>query len=160
MSPEMWFRIAEKEGVSNEVKCPASYALVTMCGIEEGERILSENWGWRTWVGLPLIPIGLISSRLRRAGSLLPLMPFVILGGDQIRLTLPPSPAMTICLLPWARQHFGYFSFIRTRIPDVFHQNVLGGFAFVLMKDIARYVYKHRKKANRRTRTIKNYIPE
>ncbi|TPX55946.1 hypothetical protein PhCBS80983_g04917 [Powellomyces hirtus] len=81
-----------------------AYAVMTMCGPDVGERVLSENnWGWRTWVGLPMIPISLICSRLTAADAALPLLPFLVLGNDHIRLSFPPSPALTVCILPWAR---------------------------------------------------------
>lgn len=54
-------------------------------------------------MGLPLIPIGLVCSRLTAADAALPLLPFLVLGNDSIRLSFPPSPALTLCLLPWAR---------------------------------------------------------
>ncbi|KAJ3171663.1 hypothetical protein HDU88_007743 [Geranomyces variabilis] len=81
-----------------------AYAVMTMCGADVGETLLSDNnWGWRTWVGLPTIPLSLVCSRLTAADAALPLLPFLILGNDHIRLGFPPSPALTVCILPWAR---------------------------------------------------------
>ncbi|TPX64963.1 hypothetical protein SpCBS45565_g05492 [Spizellomyces sp. 'palustris'] len=212
-----------------------AYAVMTMCGPDEGERILSEaNWGWRTWIGLPLIPIGLVCSRLTAADAALPLLPFLVLGNDQIRLSLPPSPALTVCLLPWARllyngvwatiwpwierigrhtparngavrsggavgqaavagqqeeeedvQEFsigrrdgqrlvlgslllpavsslmgtllGSIPWVRNKVPDPFHRNILGGCLFVVCKDVASAVYRAHKKRQRRTRRVREY---
>ncbi|KAJ3024104.1 hypothetical protein HKX48_006460, partial [Thoreauomyces humboldtii] len=81
-----------------------AFAVMTMCGADLGERILSEvNWGWRTWVGLPVIPVALVSARMTTADAALPLLPFLVLGNEHIRLGFPPSPALTVCILPWAR---------------------------------------------------------
>lgn len=40
-----------QEAVCSHTFKPIAYAVMTICGADEGERILSEhNWGWRTWV--------------------------------------------------------------------------------------------------------------
>ncbi|KAJ3412114.1 hypothetical protein HDV05_001208 [Chytridiales sp. JEL 0842] len=81
-----------------------AHTIMTLCGPKVGEQILSDaHWGWRTWMGLPLIPVSLIASRLTIADPLLPFLPFLALGNEQIRISFPPSPALTMCLLPWVR---------------------------------------------------------
>ncbi|KAI9206415.1 uncharacterized protein BJ171DRAFT_30077 [Polychytrium aggregatum] len=81
-----------------------AYCVMVVCGPEVGDEVLgAERWGWRTWVGLPLVPFALVSSRWKSADAVLPLLPFVILGSDRVHITFPPSPALTICLMPWAR---------------------------------------------------------
>ncbi|RKO86065.1 hypothetical protein BDK51DRAFT_31958 [Blyttiomyces helicus] len=84
-----------------------AYAVMTICGPEQGDQILNEHaWGWRTWIGLPLIPITLVCSRLTAADTMLPLLPFLVIGDERIRVTFPPSPSFVVCLLPWARYNF------------------------------------------------------
>ncbi|CAG8582912.1 15762_t:CDS:2 [Racocetra persica] len=51
----------------------------------------------------------------------------------------------------------GRFSFIRSRIPDTFHRNVLGGCLFIVIKDIMNLTYKYQRAKHRRSRHIKNY---
>nr|CAG8609902.1 89_t:CDS:2 [Entrophospora candida] len=51
----------------------------------------------------------------------------------------------------------GHFSFIRSRIPDSFHRNIIGGCLFIVLKDIVNLTYKYQRVINRRTRQIKNY---
>ncbi|KAJ3278577.1 hypothetical protein HK104_002207 [Borealophlyctis nickersoniae] len=214
-----------------------AYAVMTVCGPDEGERLLSEhNWGWRTWIGLPLIPIVLVCSRLSVADAVLPLLPFIVIGNDRIRLTFPPSPALTLCLLPCARFLYnglwmfvrpllergtvtgggrrgsahgngagngeardggvvgeeenefslgrrdgqrlvlgslllpgissiagallGQIPWVRSKLPDPFHRNILGGCLFIVMKDIAGAVYWRHRKMQRRTRRVRNYDGE
>ncbi|KAJ3326499.1 hypothetical protein HDU76_012877, partial [Blyttiomyces sp. JEL0837] len=81
-----------------------AYSLMAICGAELGEKILGqERWSWRVWLGLPAIPFALISSRLSQADSILPLLPFIVLGGETMKISFPPSPALTLCTLPWIR---------------------------------------------------------
>ncbi|KAI8824101.1 uncharacterized protein EV422DRAFT_518870 [Fimicolochytrium jonesii] len=212
-----------------------AYAVMTMCGPDHGEQILSEaNWGWRTWVGLPLIPLGLVFSRLSSADAALPLLPFLVLGNDQIRLSFPPSPALTICLMPWVRLGYnavwakllpffrrakanrsaraiprpyavnaglagageddqedgplrevsverrdgqrlvlgslflpavssmmgtllGTIPWVRQKLPDPFHRNVLGGCLFILGKDVVSTIYRSQRRRQHRTRRVKEY---
>ncbi|KAJ9067590.1 hypothetical protein DSO57_1037520 [Entomophthora muscae] len=82
-----------------------AYAVLTVCGLEEGEHILgSPNpWTWRVWVGLPMIPWVLIMSRGTLLDTVMPLLPVLILGNDPIRLEMPPSPRLIVSTLPWIR---------------------------------------------------------
>ncbi|GAA5867694.1 hypothetical protein JCM8547_001344 [Rhodosporidiobolus lusitaniae] len=72
---------------------------------------------WRYWLNLPLIPFTLILSRTPLIDSLLPFLPLTLvlsthshssllsdpLGLDDLTLRFPPSPTLTVCLLPWLR---------------------------------------------------------
>ncbi|KAJ3060351.1 hypothetical protein HK102_009562, partial [Quaeritorhiza haematococci] len=74
-------------------------------------------------VGLPLIPIALVCSRFTIADSLLPLLPLIVFGNQRIRLGIgsagaaqsgaglqgPPSPALAVVILPWARMAYNNF---------------------------------------------------
>ncbi|CAG8688468.1 312_t:CDS:2, partial [Acaulospora morrowiae] len=208
-----------------------AYAVITMIGVEDGERLLEEPWSWRICFTLPLVPILLIFSRARIADPVMPLIPMLFIRYDQLRVTMPPSPSLTISLLPWARiaynysynrlfgrleatwrrqlepyntandengenvnerrrenqdvldrldrsnagrkivgvlclpfisamvgSFFGRFSFIRSRIPDTFHRNILGGCLFIVIKDIVNLTYKYQRAKHRRSRHIKNYV--
>ncbi|GAA6036206.1 hypothetical protein JCM8097_006835 [Rhodosporidiobolus ruineniae] len=83
--------------------------------------LLRPNGGipWRYWLNLPLIPFSLILSRTPLVDSLLPFLPLTLvlsthspythfpsfdpLGLDDLTLRYPPSPTLTLCLLPWLR---------------------------------------------------------
>ncbi|RHZ74159.1 hypothetical protein Glove_227g32 [Diversispora epigaea] len=208
-----------------------AYAIITMVGVEDGERLLEEPWSWRICFTLPLVPILLIFSRARIADPVMPLIPMLFIRYDQLRTTMPPNPSLTISLLPWARIVYNYsynrlfgrleaswrrqlepyntssdvengengnerrrenqdvldrldrsnagrkivgalclpfisamvgsllgrFSFIRSRIPDTFHRNVLGGCLFIVFKDIVNLTYKYQRARHRRSRHVKNY---
>ncbi|KXN65070.1 hypothetical protein CONCODRAFT_13473 [Conidiobolus coronatus NRRL 28638] len=92
-----------------------AYAVLTICGVEQGEQILGspDPWGWRVWIGLPLIPFILISSRTTYLDHLMPLLPALFIKNDQLEFSFPPSPALTVSLLPWIRlvYNFGYSHF-------------------------------------------------
>ncbi|KAG0206290.1 hypothetical protein B0O80DRAFT_432118 [Mortierella sp. GBAus27b] len=85
-----------------------AYAVLTVCGTEEGEKLLgSPNpWGWRVWTGLPLIPVILIFSRTKYIDSFMPLIPLLVVGNDQLQISFPPSPAMTLSIMPWVRMAY------------------------------------------------------
>ncbi|KAG0209752.1 hypothetical protein BGX28_009972 [Mortierella sp. GBA30] len=230
-----------------------AYAVLTVCGTEEGEKLLgSPNpWSWRVWTGLPLIPVILIFSRTKLIDSFMPLIPLLIVGNDQLQVTFPPSPALTLSVMPWIRMAYnsvwtdmvsrletrwrqqqiagsgvarlgmnasidshdadsasataqaagaanggrieaiaeedlsffdrkdlgrtivgallmpaissicgsflGHFSFIRTRIPDNFHRNVLGGCLFVVVKDVASLFGTYQEMKRKRVRRIREY---
>lgn len=82
-----------------------AYVVLTMCGAEDGEKLLGSPhpWGWRVWVGLPLIPWVLMGSRTTYLDSFLPLLPFLVLDNDQIVLDSLTSPKVMLYFLPWAR---------------------------------------------------------
>ncbi|GJJ73210.1 hypothetical protein EMPS_05568 [Entomortierella parvispora] len=220
-----------------------AYAVLTVCGTEEGEKLLgSPNpWGWRVWTGLPMIPMILIFSRTRILDSFMPLIPLLIVGNEQLQVTFPPSPALTLSVMPWVRMAYnsvwaemvvrletrwrqqqiaasgvsrlgisasidqdstataaaaaaangaddelslfdrrdlgrtivgallmpaissicgsflGNFAFIRTRIPDNFHRNILGGCLFVLVKDLAGLFGTYQELKRKRVRRIREY---
>ncbi|KAF9985755.1 hypothetical protein BGZ65_009960 [Modicella reniformis] len=85
-----------------------AYAVLTVCGTEEGEKLLgSPNpWGWRVWTGLPLIPVILIFSRTKFIDSFMPLIPLLIVGNDQLQVSFPPSPGLTLSIMPWVRMAY------------------------------------------------------
>ncbi|GAA6015496.1 hypothetical protein JCM10207_008614 [Rhodosporidiobolus poonsookiae] len=71
---------------------------------------------WRHWLNLPLIPFSLVLSRTPLVDSLLPFLPLTLvlsththttlfdpLGLDDLTLHYPPSPTLTVCVLPWLR---------------------------------------------------------
>ncbi|RIB14284.1 hypothetical protein C2G38_2195568 [Gigaspora rosea] len=208
-----------------------AYAVITMVGLEEGEKLLEGPWSWRICFTLPLVPILLIFSRARIADPVMPLIPMLFIRYDQLRTTMPLNPSLTISLLPWVRIVYNYsynrlfgrleqswrrqlepysvttdsengengnerrrenqdvldrldrsnagrkiigalclpfisamvgsfigrFSFIRSRVPDTFHRNILGGCLFIVIKDIMNLTYKYQRAKHRRSRHIKNY---
>ncbi|KAG0047654.1 hypothetical protein BGZ83_007320 [Gryganskiella cystojenkinii] len=222
-----------------------AYAVLTVCGTEEGEKLLgSPNpWGWRVWTGLPMIPVILICSRTKIIDSFMPLVPLLIVGNEQLQVTFPPSPALTLSVMPWIRMAYnslwaemvvrleqrwrhqqiaasgvsrlgfsatlestdqdvnataaaaaanggeeeislfdrrdlgrtivgallmpaissicgsflGNFAFVKTRIPDNFHRNILGGCLFVLVKDLAGLFGTYQEFKRKRVRRIREY---
>jgi len=84
----------------------------TICGPDYASRILlgrdSEfQWTWRLGVGLPLIPFVLIASRTRMFDSVLPVLPVIFFcHTDPLHFTLPPSPQITLALLPYIRSFY------------------------------------------------------
>ncbi|ORZ19625.1 hypothetical protein BCR42DRAFT_449342 [Absidia repens] len=119
-----------------------AFSVLLLFGSQEGERILGSPsfWTWRTWVGLPSIPLALLSTRSRWADSTLPFAAFLFLRVSasspsssftsfflpsssasspalpatpasstspfslpHIQLSWPPSPLATLGILPWAR---------------------------------------------------------
>lgn len=83
--------------------------IYTICGPEYANEILlgrnSEfQWTWRLGVGLPLIPFVLIASRTRVFDSVLPVLPVIFFcHTDPLYFTLPPSPQITLAILPYIR---------------------------------------------------------
>ncbi|KAF8535550.1 hypothetical protein BDD12DRAFT_854921 [Trichophaea hybrida] len=86
--------------------------IYTICGPEYANEILlgrdSEfQWTWRLGVGLPLIPFVLIASRTRIFDSILPVLPVIFFcHTDPLHFTLPPSPQITLALLPYIRSFY------------------------------------------------------
>ncbi|RUP44620.1 hypothetical protein BC936DRAFT_149210, partial [Jimgerdemannia flammicorona] len=83
-----------------------AYAVLTICGTDEGERLLGspQPWGWRVWVGLPLIPVILVASRTTLLDSFMPLVPLFVMGNEPMRGWVEGgrlSPAVTLSILPW-----------------------------------------------------------
>ncbi|KAI5805516.1 hypothetical protein DFH27DRAFT_551454 [Peziza echinospora] len=87
-----------------------------ICGTEMANRLLLSptshdfKWTWRLGAGLPLIPFVLVGSRTRIIDATLPVLPFIFFcHTDPLHFTLPPSPAVTLALLPYLRG--AYYSF-------------------------------------------------
>ncbi|KAK6333194.1 hypothetical protein TWF718_011016 [Orbilia javanica] len=85
-------------------------AIYLICGTKEANAIvLGPNgrdfeWTWRLATGLPMLPVVLIVSRTRLMDATLPILPLIYFCRDEpFYLTLPPSPAITLALLPYAR---------------------------------------------------------
>nr|CAG8439150.1 9158_t:CDS:2 [Entrophospora candida] len=111
-----WINEKQRSAALRKVRCPqltfaivvtnvhyGAYAMVTMLGLEDGQRFLEEPWNWRTYISLPLIPMLLIFSRARIADPVMPLIPMFLVRMDHLRMTIPPNPSLTISLLPWIR---------------------------------------------------------
>ncbi|GAA5891692.1 hypothetical protein JCM8208_007370 [Rhodotorula glutinis] len=104
-----------------------AWAVKTFMGDQVAQALLLRHEGgfpWRYWLNLPLIPFTLILSRTPLIDSLLPFLPLTLvlsaggprsltsssssllfdpLGLDDLTLRYPPSPTLTVCLLPWLR---------------------------------------------------------
>lgn len=87
-----------------------AYTVLTLFGTREGERLIGSpaTWTWRTWLGLPSIPVALIMSRSRWADGVLPFAVVLIMratNNNNMAYHHPwlPSPAMTVGMLPWIR---------------------------------------------------------
>ncbi|ORY72904.1 hypothetical protein BCR35DRAFT_354254 [Leucosporidium creatinivorum] len=85
---------------------------------------------WKYWLNLPLIPLTLLLSRTPLIDSLLPFLPLTLVLSlspphplhssplilppltsptdslSSLSFTFPPSPTLTLCLLPWARHAY------------------------------------------------------
>ncbi|POY71549.1 hypothetical protein BMF94_5412 [Rhodotorula taiwanensis] len=96
-----------------------AWALKTFMGDQVTQTLLLRHENglpWRYWLNLPLIPISLVLSRTPLIDSLLPFLPLTLVlstqthaplfdpvGIDDLSLRWPPSPTLTVCLLPWLR---------------------------------------------------------
>jgi hypothetical protein len=86
-----------------------AYTVLTMFGTKQGEKLIGNPafWTWRTWLGLPAIPVALIASRLKWADNALPAAALLLLRltgvSYPLKITWPPSPAVMFGLLPWVR---------------------------------------------------------
>ena len=85
-------------------------AVYLVCGTDMANNLLLSpnsnefSWTWRLGVGLPLIPFVLIGSRTRIIDATLPVLPFIFFcHSDPLHFTMPPSPAVTLALLPYLR---------------------------------------------------------
>ncbi|KAF3909533.1 hypothetical protein AA313_de0204584 [Arthrobotrys entomopaga] len=85
-------------------------AVYLICGTKEANTIIlgadgrNFEWTWRLAVGLPMIPIILVISRTRLLDATLPILPLIFFcHNEPFHLSLPPSPAITLALLPYAR---------------------------------------------------------
>ncbi|KAI8092582.1 uncharacterized protein BX664DRAFT_327633 [Halteromyces radiatus] len=268
-----------------------AFSVLLLFGTREGERLLGSpaSWTWRSWVGLPSIPLALLSTRSRWADSTLPFAAFLFLRMSaasshgnhpsspflstfpfassssvstlpHLQFTWPPTPLATLGILPWVRllynnlyyaaqslisrqlslkgvqrqqqqdqhrrQHsnnsrvvvidnqtvnridndpttmieqqpsptersteldillgrgppsvaglfMGTFlwpvigslsglclsqvKWIRDRLPEPFHRNIIGGCLFVVIKDVGSLIYRYQKVRQYRSRRIRNY---
>ncbi|KAF3157690.1 hypothetical protein TWF106_001824 [Orbilia oligospora] len=85
-------------------------AIYLICGTKEANSIIlgpngrDFEWTWRLATGLPMLPMVLIVSRTRLMDATLPILPLIFFCRDEpLHLSLPPSPAVTLALLPYAR---------------------------------------------------------
>lgn len=83
---------------------------MTLFGQRDGERLIGNpnNWTYKTWIGLPLIPVLLVSTRTKWGDAILPVAAVSILRATgatphNIKFTWPLSPALTIGIMPWVR---------------------------------------------------------
>ncbi|ORZ08933.1 hypothetical protein BCR42DRAFT_382145 [Absidia repens] len=94
-----------------------AYTILTLFGVEEGERLLgpTSSWTWRMFLGLPSIPFALIASRSRLADGILPVAAIILLrSGAPSAVSWPPSPALIAGSLPWIRlMYFTLYSMLR-----------------------------------------------
>ncbi|KAG2231159.1 hypothetical protein BDF21DRAFT_359514 [Thamnidium elegans] len=86
-----------------------AYTVLTLFGTKQGEKLIGNPafWTWKTWIGLPCIPLVLIASRLKWADNALPAATLLLLRltgvSYPLKVTWPPSPAVLFGLLPWVR---------------------------------------------------------
>lgn len=86
-----------------------AYTVLTLFGTKQGEKLIGNPafWTWKTWIGLPCIPLVLIASRLKWADNALPAAALLLLRltgvSYPLKVTWPPSPAVLFGLLPWVR---------------------------------------------------------
>jgi len=53
-----------------------------------------------------MIPVILIFSRTKILDSFMPLIPLLIVGNEQLQVSFPPSPALTLSVMPWVRMAY------------------------------------------------------
>ncbi|KAI8870467.1 hypothetical protein GQ42DRAFT_15470 [Ramicandelaber brevisporus] len=91
-----------------------AYAVLTVFGLQDGEALLlghngdmqhmmEESWDWRTWMGLPMIPVALLSTQSHTFDVFLPIIPCLFINPAAMRICWPPTPAMVTTCLPWVR---------------------------------------------------------
>lgn len=86
-----------------------AYTVLTLFGTKQGEKLIGNPalWTWKTWLGLPSIPLALLASRLKWADKALPAVALLLLRLTGVKyplkVTWPPSPAVLFGLLPWVR---------------------------------------------------------
>ncbi|KAL8291359.1 hypothetical protein RQP46_002337 [Phenoliferia psychrophenolica] len=93
----------------------ACWAIRTFAGEDVASALLyRRRWPLAYFFNLPLIPLTLILSRTTLIDSLLPFLPLTLVLStspsptpsfdlSSLSLSYPPSPALTLCLIPWAR---------------------------------------------------------
>ncbi|RCH97256.1 hypothetical protein CU097_006149 [Rhizopus azygosporus] len=86
-----------------------AYSIMVMFGQKEGERLIGNpnSWTWKTWIGLPLIPITLISTKTRWGDFILPVAAASFIRaigyrpeGGWFRSSVSPA-ALTFGVIPW-----------------------------------------------------------
>ncbi|KAK4050005.1 hypothetical protein OIV83_003829 [Microbotryomycetes sp. JL201] len=94
-----------------------AFAIRAFAGPDVARALLSrhdDKLPLRYWLNLPLIPLTLVLSRTTLIDSLLPFGPLALvlssnpahtdtLGLANLSFSYPPSPTLTLCLLPWFR---------------------------------------------------------
>lgn len=87
-----------------------AFSVLTLFGTRDGERLIGNpnQWTFKTWIGLPLIPVIVVSTKTRWGDAILPVAAMSVLRAtgttlQNIRFTWPISPALTIGILPWIR---------------------------------------------------------
>ncbi|KAG2209925.1 hypothetical protein INT47_003360, partial [Mucor saturninus] len=87
-----------------------AFSVMTLLGPRDGERLIGNptHWTYKTWIGLPLIPVLLVSTKTRWGDAILPVAAVTILRAaghtpQNIRFTWPMSPALIIGVMPWIR---------------------------------------------------------
>lgn len=98
-------------GCSIVITCTTygAYSIMIMFGQREGERLIGNpnSWTWRTWIGLPLIPVALISTKTKWGDVILPIAAASFLRATHYRLQMDCfrwhiSPAtLTFGVIPW-----------------------------------------------------------
>ncbi|KAI8646834.1 hypothetical protein BD408DRAFT_409288 [Parasitella parasitica] len=85
-----------------------AYSVMSVFGQRDGERLIGNpnQWSYKTWIGLPLIPVVLISTKTRWGDIILPVAAVSVLRATgnsplHIKPTWPITPALTITLMPW-----------------------------------------------------------
>ncbi|KAI8332983.1 hypothetical protein BD560DRAFT_415189 [Blakeslea trispora] len=87
-----------------------AFSVMTLFGPRDGDRLIGHpaHWTYKTWIGLPSIPLLLISTRTRYGDLILPSASILMLRATgtsphHIRFTWPLSPAFTMGVMPWVR---------------------------------------------------------
>ncbi|KAG1456378.1 hypothetical protein G6F56_006844 [Rhizopus delemar] len=84
-----------------------AYTVMIMFGHKEGERLIGNpnGWTWKTWIGLPLIPVMLISTKTRWGNFILPFAAASFLRAThhqpQIDWFQWSPVALTYGVIPW-----------------------------------------------------------
>ncbi|KAJ1927006.1 hypothetical protein IWQ60_003302 [Tieghemiomyces parasiticus] len=91
-----------------------AYAVLTLCGPRQSEMLLgSPNpWGWRIWLGLPMIPMALVASRTSHLDLILPLLPMVFVRPRDLSFRFPLTSSTAIVLLPILRHFYNVIYYI------------------------------------------------
>lgn len=107
-----------------------AYTVLTLFGTKEGEKLIGNPayWTWRTWLGLPSIPVALIASRSKWADNVLPAATLLLLRitgiSYPLKITWPPSPAVMFGLLPWVRLLYNnIYSLLQKRVSQSLIRN-------------------------------------